>query len=151
LRRDTTSVVVVRDRSWCPDRAPNRDACYEPSRLAITHLYPNEQPGSSRDGELDEADIEVNAVNVAWSLDGEVPGTRSLRAVLTHELGHVLGLDHSCAPDPSMGTPGSPLRPSCRDESARRSIMYPDAIEDGREPVVAPGPAETAALCDLYR
>lgn len=55
-----------------------------------THVYPSFAEGPC--DELREADIEINGVDYQWSMDGEVPGTRSLRAILAHELGHLFGL-----------------------------------------------------------
>lgn len=58
--------------------------------------------GNKRDGQLFEADVEVNAGEVPLC-DGEVPGKIDLQSVLTHELGHVLGLpDDFENPDATM-------------------------------------------------
>jgi hypothetical protein len=131
---DGANVVVIRTGSWCPERALDPEDCYDPQRAGLTHLYPRLVPGDSRDGELREADLEINAVDFRWSLDGTRPGTRSLRALVVHELGHVLGLDHE--------HPGAP--------GYRESIMYPSPVEGGRPVVLKPGPAEVASLCEMH-
>jgi len=86
---DGMNVVAFQSGAWCPAKAETD--CYDPGRAAITQQH------SALDGAPDalgEADIEINAANFKWSLDGGAPGTVSLRAVLTHELGHFLGLPH---------------------------------------------------------
>lgn len=45
-------------------------------------------------GELVDADIEFNLVNERFTVDGSVDSF-SLRYTMTHEIGHLLGLDHS--------------------------------------------------------
>ncbi len=152
IRQDGRSVVLVRTDSWCPEGARGREDCYDQKRAAITHLYPVQSASSPHDGAIDEADIEINAVDFRWSLDGEEPGTSSLRAIVAHELGHVFGLDHSCSPTPkSRPRESGPPLPSCAAPEARPSIMFPDPVEPGRDLVVAPGRNEVATLCALYR
>jgi hypothetical protein len=142
VRRDGVTSVVVRRKRWCPEKVPDWDDCYEPTRAAITHLYPVDEPGA-RHAFLYEADVEFNGVHFAWSLDGEAPDVRSLRAVVMHELGHVLGLEHPCDERPGQGG-------SCGDGSLRTAVMYPFPVEVGRAPVLSPHPAEVDALCRLY-
>lgn len=71
---------------------------------------------SAHDGAILDADIELNGVNFAIAVNGQssAPGglcTAELQNTLTHELGHLHGLEHPClAPgDPSrvdhMGNP----------------------------------------------
>ena len=152
IRQDERSVVLVRTGTWCSDGARDRGDCYDDGRAAITRLYPVQSAASERDGEVREADIEINAVDYRWSLDGDAPGTRSLRAIVAHELGHVLGLEHSCAASPKSRATGksSPL-PSCSaSEEARASILFPEPVEPERRLVLAPGHSEIATLCALY-
>jgi hypothetical protein len=153
VRQDGVSVIILQSVRWCPTDAREQDDCYDKRRSAITHLYPVDAPGSARDGEISEADIEVNAVDFRWTADRKrADGVSPLRAVLAHELGHVLGLDHPCIdtlqPRPS-GPGGAMLRP-CSEPASKLSIMYPDPIESGRPAVLMPGADEEATVGELY-
>jgi hypothetical protein len=130
---DGVNRVVVRAGSWCPKRSTRPEDCYDPQRQAITWVRPRHDDGP-RDGEIREADVEINAVSFRWSLDGRPEHTRSLRAIVMHELGHVLGLAHACSEPPCDG-------------NARRSVMVPDPTAEGypREP--APTADAVAGLC----
>lgn len=52
-------------------------------------------------GHYHDADIHLNGAQTTFSLDGRA-GTRDLRSILTHELGHALGLGHSADPRATM-------------------------------------------------
>lgn len=74
---------------------------YGPNVSAYTTTYVN---GST--GVIDEFDIEINATpswlaTRPWSIDGE-PDKMDLQDVLTHEVGHVIGLDHVEDPEATM-------------------------------------------------
>ena len=99
---DRKNVIVLRQGSWCRDPSPVNDAgipepdCYSSSALAVTTIFKNKKTG-----EIVDADIEFNAVNYSWGdLVGQPLLTTSTTAdfqyALTHELGHVIGLDHNC-------------------------------------------------------
>ncbi|HJL31322.1 MAG TPA: hypothetical protein RMI62_19725, partial [Polyangiaceae bacterium LLY-WYZ-15_(1-7)] len=79
-----------------------------------------------------EADLYLNADLFAWGLAPEDPEVRDLRAVLTHELGHVLGLLHPCEPEGATGAPtcsaeheGQALHPIYAGYS-QRALSQPD-------------------------
>lgn len=78
------NVVVFRDDDWLYKGADNTVA------RAHVHFDPST-------GEILDVDIEVNTANNRFTLGGERV-IHDLRTVLTHEIGHLLGLAHS--PDP---------------------------------------------------
>jgi MYXO-CTERM domain-containing protein len=94
---DETNTVLWRLPGFCdePDNALE-DVCLAPNAVAITTVFYFDKPGDSRDGELVEADIVINADGFAFADNGSAHAI-DLESVMTHELGHVMGLDHPCA------------------------------------------------------
>jgi hypothetical protein len=99
---DKRNVIVFRQDTWCRDPAPVNDAgvpepdCYPANALAVTSIFKN-----VKTGEIVDADIEFNAVDYTWGdLVGQplerADNTTDFQNALTHEMGHVLGLDHNC-------------------------------------------------------
>lgn len=101
-------------------------------------------------GHFRDADIHLNAVDYAWSVDG-VPGTVDLRGILTHELGHVLGLGHSSDPNATMfastSDPAS-WRSLEADDIAGVCALYPGA---GRAECNASDPCPSPYSCVAAR
>ena len=100
--KDDRNVIVFRTTSWCRAPSPVDDAgvpaaeCYPSSVLAVTTLFKN-----TSTGEILDTDIELNGVNYAWGDLVATPGlagsnTADFQNAVTHELGHVVGLDHNC-------------------------------------------------------
>jgi hypothetical protein len=143
-RDDGHSVVALVNSSWCPADRRGIEGCYDEKAQAITHVRTRDDLSGPRGGEIRETDIEINAVNFGWSKEGQSPQTRSLRAILGHELGHAFGLDHSCSPTAGLREDAGALACSA---GTRRSIMYPDPTEPGRPKVLTPGPDAISTLC----
>jgi hypothetical protein len=131
--QDARSLVSVRDGSWCPEHARDLDECHDPQLAAITHLYPRTVPGGARDGEVAEADVVINGAHFRWSARGDPPSTSSLEALLVHELGHVLGLDH----------------PTWDAESAP-SVMDSDSMKRAHPEAARPSRREVDLVCARY-
>lgn len=82
------NVVVFRDVTW-----PHED---DTKALGLTTLT-----FTPETGEILDADIELNSAATQFTTGDEVVRT-DLQAVLTHEVGHFLGLAHSEAPGATM-------------------------------------------------
>ncbi len=88
-------------------------------------------------------DIRVNG-NVPWGTDG-ARDAFDLQAALTHEVGHVLGLDHSDVPDATMYSEHAPgeswRRQLHEDDLAGVRHLYGDGTEPRRGCASLPGRA----------
>jgi len=112
----------------------------------VGHGFPEYSAGSTDvqylnaggDWHIAEADIYLSA-ELSWSVTG-TSGTKDLTAVLTHEVGHALGLLHPCEPDGSNGAP------RCSSGSFSDDTMYP-LYEPGASTLAAD---DIAGVCYLY-
>ena len=99
--RDNVNVIKFRDVSWCrPATGDDPPRCHADSAAGLTTAVYVDDARSDRDGAIVDADIELNGVNFGISVNGETTSTAGCRAelqnTLTHELGHLLGLEHPC-------------------------------------------------------
>ncbi len=126
---DHKNVVVFRDDRWCrPAVGKDPEECYDGAAAGLTTLYFVDDASSKRNGEILDADVELNAVDFAMSVDGvtTAQGCQSeVQNTFTHEMGHLLGLDHTCwtgaGTQPTDDT-GNPV-PQC-------GINLPSSITD---------------------
>jgi hypothetical protein len=162
--RDNKNVIVFRQNTWCHEPTPVDDAgvpqpeCFPASALAVTSIFKN-----SKTGEILDADIEFNAVDYSWGdLVGQpalsISTTADFQNALTHELGHVIGLDHNCyAPSdgqarlndntgaPEVDCYGNASLPS----SVADATMYPSVVlTDTLRRDLSPDDAQ--GICDVY-
>ena len=130
--QDGSFRVLFRSQSWCHNERCGHLATYPARTAAMTTLYPE-----SGDGPIVEADIELNGVSF-WEgvspLHPPSARTPSLRGVLVHELGHVLGLGDAC---PETGPAGAAPGAGCD-----------SAMLSGER--VAPSAADVRWLCAAY-
>jgi len=86
---DPYNVLVFRN-PWCD---PAKPADCQPEALAVTSVFAGRNTGIIHD-----ADIEVNSENFLWGDLEAQPGVgkQDLQNALTHEMGHLIGLDHDC-------------------------------------------------------
>lgn len=144
-RYDYKNSLVFQTLSW---GSPN--SAYDSSALAITSVFANKSNGQIRD-----ADIEVNALNFLWAdldLNPTEHGKQDLQNALTHEMGHLIGLDHTCYVSgvPPLDDKGVPI-PSCDDAPAdvQATTMFASAVPgDVGKRTLAPD--EKQAICDMY-
>ncbi len=99
---DGVNTVKFRTDVWChPNDAQQKDVCYSAAAAGITTVF-YVQDGSPHAGTILDADIELNDINFTFAV---LPTTATedpnrpfadLENTLTHELGHLQGLDHTC-------------------------------------------------------
>jgi MYXO-CTERM domain-containing protein len=156
--RDNVNVIKFRDTTWC--RPATKDAppkCHPDSAAGITTATFVDDMSSPRDGAIVDADIELNGEHFAISDGGQSLGTANclsdLQNTLTHELGHLLGLEHTCL------APGDPPRvddqgaavPSCGNASAaqQEATMF-NFQECGETKKQTLTPDDIAGVCGIY-
>jgi MYXO-CTERM domain-containing protein len=158
--KDRVNLIKFRDQSWCRPAVDNDPArCYDPSAAGITTATYVDDSSSSRDGAIVDADVEINGVDFAIAVNGQTLGTQAcqseLQNTLTHELGHLHGLEHTCT------VPGDPMRtdgngnavPSCASSMANPAITEPtmynfqDCGETKKETLEAD---DINAICTIY-
>ena len=164
--KDNLNVIKFRDpcsdplgHCWC--RPAIRDdpmRCYPSAAAGITTATYVDDASSSRDGAIVDADIELNGVDFAISIAGQTTSTAGckseLQNTLTHELGHLHGLEHTClAPGdpPRTNDKGQPV-PQCSQTSDPAILdatmyNYQDCSETKKESLE---PDDTAAICATY-
>ncbi len=140
------NVIVFQDEIWP----------YDSSAAALTTITYLASNLPSSDGEIVDADIEVNAVDFRFTTTGGAD-RHDLQNVITHELGHVLGLDHTCddgmiSPTPVDNT-GATI-PSCFPpvslppeitEATMYNFAYPGEVSKR-----SLEPDDRAGLCAAY-
>lgn len=101
--KDGLQIIKFRTGQWCrPAVDGKQSVCYDRSAAAITTVSFINKAGDANDGKILDADIELNAVNNQFvDLDKPLPKTdgrsqTDLWNTLTHEMGHMLGMDHTC-------------------------------------------------------
>jgi hypothetical protein len=129
---DGNNVVVFLRDTFCAAADPPGTCTYDPTALAISSLFVSTATGQIRD-----VDIEVNARYFAWTdvdTDPSPAGKFDLQDELTHEMGHLIGLDDSCfTPGNGLARPmdnlGQPS-PDCATASAavRATTMFPSML-----------------------
>jgi MYXO-CTERM domain-containing protein len=152
---DGRNLVLWRPADYCADAAHDGDeVCLAPNAAAVTTAF-FYQTGD-RAGEVVETDVEVNGA-FAFGTDG-APDRVDLISAITHELGHVIGLDHTCQTVPGQAPPvdssGAVVPPCIPLEAvpaeARAATMFP-FLEPGQLDARTPLSDERTAVCDLYR
>jgi hypothetical protein len=151
---DMTPSLIFREDTWCDGAV-----CHDPATLATTSVFIKSRPGQPDDGEIVDADIEVNAVAFRWTIvpdngQSPVPGALDLASLLTHELGHLIGLDHNCwrGVDPGARDHlGNPV-PDCRLAPAelREATMYPGEPRPGDIGARSLAADDLLGVCAIY-
>lgn len=137
------------------------ESCFSSQAAGVTTVIYISDPNSSRYGEIVDADVEINNVDFTVTVNGQPnlgPCHAELQNTLTHELGHLQGLEHTCwLNDGVHANPmwtdnlGNPV-PECsatNPQSIKDATMYPtqDCGETIKESLSAD---DIQAMCDIY-
>jgi MYXO-CTERM domain-containing protein len=139
---------IIFKNPWCD---PGDTSC-QLEALAITSVWAGQTSGT-----IVDADIEVNAQYDVWTdlVAHPATGKQDLQNALTHEMGHLIGLDHNCY------TPGSDpvhmvdntgkLVPSClgADAEIQNDVMFTKA-DPGDISKRTLKPDDIQAVLDIY-
>jgi hypothetical protein len=156
--RDKVNVIKFRDSSWCrPATKDDPARCHPDSAAGITTATYVDDRTSDRDGAIVDADIELNGVHFAIAVDGNTQGTASciseLQNTLTHEIGHMLGLEHTCraAGDPPRVDDKGAAVPLCTNANTAQQnatmFNFQDCGESKKESLE---PDDIAGACGVY-
>jgi hypothetical protein len=159
IGNDGINRIVFRDEVWCrPATEDTPEMCLPGGAAGLTTVTYVDDTDSSRDGEIVDADVELNGEEFAISDDGFSLGTETCLADLantfTHELGHVMGLDHTClAPSdpPKIDDQGEavPLCSATSDPAITEATMY-NFQECGETSKASPEDDDVDAICTVY-
>jgi hypothetical protein len=159
IGHDRVNRVVFRDDVWCRPATDDLPMiCLPRGAAGLTTVTYVDDASSARDGEIVDADVELNGEMFAISVDGQTLGEESCLADLantfTHEVGHVMGLDHTCrAPGdpPRLDHRGDevPLCSQTTDPEIVEATMY-NFTECGDTDKASPESDDIAAICSIY-
>jgi MYXO-CTERM domain-containing protein len=158
--RDDVNLIKFRDTSWCrPATGDDPPRCHSGSAAGLTTVVFVDDPKSARDGAIVDADVELNGVDFKIGLNGTSLGTAAcladLKNTLTHELGHLLGLEHPCrtsADPPRTDSQGAPV-PTCTAAMTNPNItdatMY-NFQDCGETKKATLSQDDINAICEIY-
>ncbi|GAB4564262.1 MAG: hypothetical protein Tsb0020_14260 [Haliangiales bacterium] len=148
---DGVNLIKIRDERWCrPATADDPEVCHSTQAAGITTLTFIDNDQRNDYGRILDADVELNAaVQFAISVDGQSEGPddrclSDLANTLTHEIGHLLGLDHTCR------FPGDPVNIDDRGQAVPfcSSVSDQELLDATMHPSQECGETKKATLSD---
>jgi hypothetical protein len=163
VESDSQPAVVFRDTVW----ARPGGMMHDPAAIGLTTVFHVSTPGEPGDATILDADIELNGVYFTFTTDpmntttrtdpnGLPTGIADLENTLTHELGHVQGLAHTCwdhlTDTPPVDNLGNPI-PDCNGtlpDSILMTTMYPYSLVQGETSKRNVSQDDVDGICDVY-
>jgi hypothetical protein len=155
---DTACTCANGQMSWGCRPAVGKDPghCFASAAAGITIAVYIDDVKSPRDGAMVDADIELNGVNFTITADSQPTNLQDavLQNTLTHELGHLHGLEHPClaSGDPMrMDNLGQPV-PSCSgtaNPKITEATMY-NFQSPGETKKETLSDDDIQAICEIY-
>lgn len=161
-QRDGQNTIVFHRRNFCRAGVLRAGACYDKRMSATTTVNLGAEIPKIGEIAIKEIDIELNAVDFLWTVGSSrtLPSgnVMDLQTVLTHELGHALGLAHVCVhgdqkPRHRDAHGNSILRCADANAAVRASVMVPagDIPFDLPIPIKHElGADDLRAICAIY-
>ena len=149
------NTISWEEKDWGNSVKPGSKG-YDRSALALTRISFIEKEGHSQDGRIVDADIELNGVNFKFATNSN-DKLADIENTLTHELGHLMGLDHPCAEsgvkvaDRPKDNTGKVV-PSCGSKLTKTimdATMY-NYADDGEVKKRSPEADDIAGICVIY-
>lgn len=157
--RDGINLIKFRDVSWCRPATKGFPAkCHAPDAAGITTATFIDDSDTDRDGEILDADIELNGQHFAIAHQGQSTGTATCNAEITntlaHEIGHLLGVEHTCraGSDPARIDGAGRAVPLCSqttDPVITEATMY-NFQDCGETKKASVSPDDVSAICAIY-
>lgn len=160
---DKVNVIKFRDDVWGrPATGDDPARTYSSAAAGLTTVVYVDDQNSDRDGAILDADVELNGVDFQISVNGTSDGPtgkpkQELQNTLTHELGHLRGLEHPCRPsatDPARTDDTGAAVPVCGTPAASTPKIteatmynYADPGETKKETL---SDDDIKAMCDVY-
>lgn len=155
---DGKNNIIFRTTSWCKLTATgecNPTMPYDAAALALTTVSAGTSSGIIRD-----ADLEVNAASrYLWADLVIHPELRAagqsfydLQNAVTHELGHVIGLDHTCYldPPPLIDNNGQPTPDCVRAPPDVLATTMRSSSKAGDVDMRDLAPDDQRGVCEIY-